>query len=133
MTLEGSIRMRTTTRNGHIGKHAASNGTTLSMAQREELRLALVGARDRLLHAHAARREEVELAEVELGDVGDVAEAVLEDRQRAALEAHDAAELREVEHALAKFDHGTYGLSETSGRPIRLERLLALPWARAEA
>jgi len=125
--------MRTPTRNEHAPKHAASAGTALTEAQRAELRLALVAARDRLLHAHEARREEVELAEVELGDVGDVAEAVLEDRQRAALEAHDSAELREVEHALAKFDQGTYGISETSGRPIRLERLRALPWARAEA
>jgi len=122
----------TTTRNEHASKHGASAGTELTAAQRAELRLALVAVRDRLLHAHEARREEVEVAEIELGDVGDVAEAVLEDRQRAALEAHDVAELREVEHALAKFDRGTYGISETSGRPIRLERLRALPWARAE-
>lgn len=125
--------MRTTTRNEHARKHAPPAGAALTAAQREELRAALVAAKDRLLHAHAARREEVELAEIELGDVGDVAEAVLEDRQRAALEVHDAAELREVEDALAKFDRGTYGIGETSGRPIRLERLRALPWARAEA
>ena len=41
--------------------------------------------------------------------------------------------LREIEQALERMDNGTYGLSEVSGKPIPLERLRAVPWARARA
>ena len=37
--------------------------------------------------------------------------------------------LREVDHALAKMENGTYGACERCGRPISEERLDALPWA----
>jgi DnaK suppressor protein len=37
--------------------------------------------------------------------------------------------LRDVERALAKMDAGTYGICESCGKPIGLERLEALPWA----
>jgi RNA polymerase-binding transcription factor len=43
------------------------------------------------------------------------------------------AELGEVEHALAKFDAGTYGICEECGRPIPLARLRVLPEARYDA
>ena len=39
--------------------------------------------------------------------------------------------LAEVEHALAKFDTGTYGLCETCKQPIAPARLEAMPAARA--
>ncbi|MGZ3598477.1 MAG: TraR/DksA family transcriptional regulator [Ktedonobacterales bacterium] len=42
-------------------------------------------------------------------------------------------QLREVEHALAKFATGTYGLCEVCGRPIPLARLRAIPEARYDA
>ena len=38
--------------------------------------------------------------------------------------------LREVEHALQKFDRGTYGVCERCGQAIPEERLEAIPWAR---
>ncbi len=38
--------------------------------------------------------------------------------------------LSEVEHALGKFEDGTYGLCEVCGRPIGDGRLEALPTAR---
>jgi DnaK suppressor protein len=37
--------------------------------------------------------------------------------------------LRDVEHALAKMETGSYGTCERCGQPISLERLEALPWA----
>ena len=40
------------------------------------------------------------------------------------------ADLGEVEHALAKFDQGTYGICEEGGEPIPLARLRAIPEAR---
>ncbi len=36
----------------------------------------------------------------------------------------------EIDHALAKFDLGTYGICEISEEPIPKERLEAIPWAR---
>ena len=38
--------------------------------------------------------------------------------------------LRDVEHALDKFDRGTYGVCERCRGPIAVERLEAIPWAR---
>ncbi|HEU5441125.1 MAG TPA: TraR/DksA C4-type zinc finger protein [Ktedonobacterales bacterium] len=43
------------------------------------------------------------------------------------------AELGEIEHALGKFDAGTYGICEECGRPIPLARLRVLPEARYDA
>jgi RNA polymerase-binding transcription factor len=37
--------------------------------------------------------------------------------------------LRWVDRALAKMEHGGYGVCERCGRPISPERLEALPWA----
>lgn len=40
------------------------------------------------------------------------------------------AELHDVEHALRRLDEGTYGLCEACGRPIREDRLEAMPATR---
>ncbi len=40
------------------------------------------------------------------------------------------AQLGEINHALAKFATGDYGICEGCGRPIPLARLRVLPWAR---
>jgi RNA polymerase-binding transcription factor DksA len=40
--------------------------------------------------------------------------------------------MEEIDHALTKFDEGTYGLCEISGDPIPVERLEAIPWAREQ-
>ena len=47
-----------------------------------------------------------------------------------ALSAQARAALEEIDHALAKFDLGTYGICEVSGDPIPKERLEAIPWAK---
>jgi RNA polymerase-binding transcription factor DksA len=38
--------------------------------------------------------------------------------------------IEEIDHALSKFDLGTYGICEVSDEPIPKERLEAIPWAR---
>jgi RNA polymerase-binding transcription factor len=40
------------------------------------------------------------------------------------------AQLSEIDHALAKFATGDYGICEGCGRPIPLARLRVLPWTR---
>ncbi len=49
--------------------------------------------------------------------------------RRLALEKRIRDQLAEVEHALQKFEKGTYGLCDSCGQPIDLARLEALPQA----
>jgi len=53
----------------------------------------------------------------------------LELEKRLALEKSVRDRLAEVEHALQKFEEGTYGLCDSCGQPIAPARLEALPQA----
>ena len=53
----------------------------------------------------------------------------LELEKRLALEHRIRQELAGIEHALHKFEEGTYGLCDSCGNPIAPERLEALPQA----
>jgi RNA polymerase-binding transcription factor DksA len=77
------------------------------------------------------RLEDVEdAATIDPSDTGD-ASAELQDRGVTnALLLDLQAQRDEVEHALTKFDTGTYGICERCGRPIPLARLRVLPEAR---
>jgi DnaK suppressor protein len=57
------------------------------------------------------------------------ASETMELETRLALEKRIRDQLAEVEHALQKFEDGTYGLCENCGKPIDPERLEALPQA----
>ena len=52
--------------------------------------------------------------------------------QEFALELMDGERklLREIDEALEKIENGTYGICEGTGKPISIERLEALPWAK---
>ncbi len=53
----------------------------------------------------------------------------LELEKRVALEKQVGEHITEVEHALHKFEEGTYGLCDSCGKPIAKDRLEALPQA----
>jgi DnaK suppressor protein len=53
----------------------------------------------------------------------------LELEKRLALENRIRQEISGIEHALEKFEKGTYGLCDNCGQPIAPERLEALPQA----
>ncbi len=53
----------------------------------------------------------------------------LELEKRLALEKQVGVHIIEVEHALHKFEEGTYGLCDSCGKPIAPDRLEALPQA----
>ena len=53
----------------------------------------------------------------------------LELEKRLAMEKRTRDQLADVEHALKKFEEGTYGLCDSCGNPIDPERLEALPQA----
>ena len=63
-------------------------------------------------------------------DRSDAGTRAEEEQELLDLADREGALLGEVEHALGKFEKGTYGLSESSNRPIPLDRLRAIPWAR---
>lgn len=46
------------------------------------------------------------------------------------LAAADRKLIREIDDALKRIEAGTYGLCELTGKPIKIERLEELPWAR---
>jgi RNA polymerase-binding transcription factor len=110
----------------------------LTPAAREELRTAL-------LRRQATLQQEIaDLRRSEQGTVDQPEDATYNDPsdsgdasvdlqdQEDTSEALGAlrAQLAEVEHALAKFATGTYGICERCGRPIPLARLRVLPEAR---
>ncbi len=49
-----------------------------------------------------------------------------------ALAAKAREMIEEIDHAMSKFELGTYGICEISGDPIPNERLEAIPWAREQ-
>jgi len=97
------------------------------------IRAALSRKRDDLLAARrASERDQRGIGDRETED-GDVAERMIEQEAALRIAAFDANLLAEVERALKKIDDGDYGLSEESGAPIPVERLLVVPWARRTA
>ena len=60
----------------------------------------------------------------------DSAQVAAEQGENRSLAASLREQLDEVEHALAKFDAGSYGLCEVSGEQIPEARLEAMPATR---
>jgi RNA polymerase-binding protein DksA len=63
------------------------------------------------------------------GKMAEEATKTLELEKLSALEKRIREQLVGVEHALHKFEEGTYGLCDNCGQPIDPERLEALPQA----
>ena len=59
----------------------------------------------------------------------EAANEILELEKRLALEERLKDALAEIEHALQKYETGTYGLCDSCGQPIEQARLKALPQA----
>ena len=76
------------------------------------------------------------VADLDPGDVqfdeesGEGDTIAVERNRDLALAAKALEMIEEIDHALGKFDDGSYGLCEISGEPIPKERLEAIPWAR---
>jgi DnaK suppressor protein len=64
-----------------------------------------------------------------VGDFEDEADLLYEREAEIGENSRDRQELVQVDKALERIQHGTYGLSEVSGKPIPIERLEALPYA----
>lgn len=105
----------------------------LTQAQLQELRRALEEKRQSLLTRLGKDSEaRTNAAETE-ADYMDQAEQARDLDDRAQRSVRETVLLEQLDHALRKFEDGTYGLSEESGEPIGYGRLRALPWARLTA
>ena len=95
---------------------------------------------ERAVYLHQAESLEAEarslVVDFESGDVqfdeesGEGDTLSIERERDLTLSAQARAAIEEIDHALAKFAKGTYGICESSGLPIPEERLEAIPWAR---
>src|SRR5262249_29499758 len=95
-----------------------------------EFEAMLIEERDHLRH---------QLAELTVGDdsapsfdenFADSGQVAAEQGESRSLAGSLQEQLAEVEHALAKFPLGTYGICEVSGEPIPESRLEAMPATR---
>jgi DnaK suppressor protein len=105
----------------------------LTPSQRNALQRSLIAKRDEVQRFLTRLEEEARDAVVDSAELEDVAQGVTDDRSRAAIGERERTLLGEIDHALSKFAGGTYGLSEATHRPIPLERLRSVPWARFAA
>lgn len=101
-------------------------------------RTALVDERATYLGQAESLKAEADalVADIDPGDVqfdeesGEGDSLAIERDRDLALSAQARQAVEEIDHALAKFALGTYGICEVSGDPIPDERLEAIPWAR---
>ena len=103
---------------------------SLSAAQLGDLRARLELERTAIAARITSRRDGLTSATTSRPDEGDWASDSVDQALFARLMDRDSKLLREVDHALAKFEAGTYGICEKTGEPIELDRLRARPWSR---
>lgn len=102
----------------------------LSKSDLKDLTARLTAKRDELTRRDKTRNAELsETLDARGDDMDRIDASEARDNSSAAAQT-DALLIGEIDHALRKLDEGTYGLDETSGEPIGLARLRAVPWTR---
>jgi DnaK suppressor protein len=100
----------------------------------ESLRRALETKRDELVEKRKQHRSLLSAPDgTALADPMDLATRSTDEGEAIDFSEQERSLLVEIDHALRKFESGTYGVSERSGEPIPLARLRAVPWARLTA
>ena len=98
--------------------------------QREQLEAERIRLTDELEQLHTSGSSSEERREGSpFGKREEEATETLELEKRLTLENRLRQEIASIEHALDKFEKGTYGLCDSCGKPIAPERLEALPQA----
>lgn len=103
----------------------------------DEMRRKLLKERAKYLHSAEEYQAEAEslLATREPGDVqfdeegGEGATVAVERERDLALSSQARHTVSQIDAALERIDNGTYGCCVTSGAPIPIARLRAIPWA----
>lgn len=103
----------------------------LTEEELEEFRHLLLAKRQEIVQRMRQRdKDELFHPITEPGDTGDVAQDISEQFLEARMAERDAKLLREINHALSKFDDGTYGYCEGTDELIGRGRLRSRPWTR---
>lgn len=91
----------------------------------------LMELRQQILNRAVGRRSEaLKIAHEDIVDENDHAAAMIQQSITLNVQERDRFMLREIEHALSKFEEGTYGVCEDTEEPIDEGRLEAQPWTR---
>lgn len=108
----------------------STNEGGLTPSQVDTLKQRLIAARAELVsrRAEQLRARTGLLSEVE--DEADAASRANDEDRLVLLAEAEHSRLVEIDHALAKFDDGEYGIDEDTGEPIGFPRLSVIPWAR---
>jgi DnaK suppressor protein len=102
----------------------------LSNAELKDLTARLQAKREDIVRRSKLRTAQMQEGREVHGDDMDMVDASEAVDTSSAASQEDAILMGEIEHALRKLDDGTYGLDESSGEPIGLARLRAIPWTR---
>jgi RNA polymerase-binding protein DksA len=103
----------------------------LAPDQVEELREALLKRRQRILDLYDRDiRAGQESAQEGTDDLVDRANSAYNREFMFSLSNSEREQLLEIDRAIERLEGGTYGFCQYSGKPIAIERLKAVPWAR---
>ena len=103
----------------------------LAPEQIEELREALLKRRQRILDLYDRDiRAGQESAQEGTDDLVDRANSAYNREFMFSLSSSEREQLLEIDRAIERLEGGTYGFCQYSGKPIAIERLKAIPWAR---
>ncbi|HKU37460.1 MAG TPA: TraR/DksA C4-type zinc finger protein [Polyangiales bacterium] len=111
----------------------STNEAGLKPTELETLKQKLLAARRELVERRAGQLRARTGLVAEVEDEGDQASRANDEDRLTLLAETEHARLGEIDHALAKFDTGEYGLDEETGEPIGYPRLAVIPWARFSA
>ena len=96
----------------------------------EKIKQQLLEMREEIINRLQKAKEENQKGQRDIGDQGDAATDAINRETSLALENRDLEVLREIDYALKKMENGTYGICESCGDEIPIERLKVLPFAR---
>lgn len=97
----------------------------------EHFRKKLLELRSEILNRASVRgADALRLSTDDLADETDHAAAVTQQNIQLNVQERDRTLLREIGHALSKFETGEYGVCEDTEEPIDEERLELQPWTR---
>lgn len=103
----------------------------LAPEQVEELRQALLKRRQRILDLYDRDiRAGQESTQEGTDDLVDRANSAYNREFMFSLSNSEREQLLEIDRAIERLEGGTYGFCQYSGKPIAIERLKAIPWAR---
>jgi DnaK suppressor protein len=103
----------------------------MNAQKQEKFKKLLMAARAKILNSSLeARGDVLKLNNEDLVDETDHAAAIVQQSVALNVQEMNRMVLKEINHALSKFEDGMYGICEDTEEPIEEARLEAQPWTR---